>query len=930
MQFTPYSVPLGIVAAIAVALAVFTLRKRKVPGSAAFTVLMLAVGLWAFGYALEISTTAFATKLFWAKVQYFAIATIPVLWLVFAVRYVGETEWLTPGRVALLTLEPVATIIVVWMNDSLRLIWAEITADESLGFVMLDFTYGPGLWVHAAYSYLLLLIGALLLFRAIVRLPRLGTHQATVLLIAALAPWAGNVLYLTGLNPFPLLDLTPFSFTITGLAVAWGMGRFRYLGTVPVAHRAIIEGMREGVVALDNDDHVVEINQAAERMFGVFADQVVGQPAKVAFAKHPRVVDWIMTESETRRQGVLSVEGTRRRYDIRISVLYDRMRRAGRLITFHDITKLAEAEHEMQRAMEAAEAASHFKSEFLANMSHEIRTPMNAIVGMTDLALEGHLDPEQREYLEIVKSSADSLLAIINDILDFSKIEVGRLGLDEVPFALTKLLEETMKMLAVKAAEKELQLSCDVAASVPDGVIGDPLRLRQILINLVGNAIKFTDEGEVRVEVELRDGPPLVGDEVRLRFSVSDTGIGIDPAKRQLIFESFAQADTSTTRVFGGTGLGLTIASHLIGLMGGEIDLESEVGEGSVFRFTTVLDVASPAQLDAAPLLPPPAIGASLQPAVPKRIDEPTERASAGALRVLVADDNPVNQRMTALLLKGKGHAVTVVADGRDAVEELADSEYDIVLMDVQMPNMDGIEATQAIRSGEKWTGRHIPIIALTAHAMKGDRERFLAAGMDEYVSKPVDPPVLFDVMNRLLTGAPSGDGGEQANGNPGPAAPPEADAPAPPPETNGDTGSAKAAEAADDAREMDTSGGSSVIDRDAALEKVGGDEELFLELVGVFLDHCPGVMASIRDALASNDADAVCQAAHRLKGSVGTLSARGAFEAALDLENIGREGDLSAAGEALAALEREMKRLESELTALRDNGGAQRGTAAS
>jgi two-component system sensor histidine kinase/response regulator len=795
----------------------------------------------------------------------------------------------------------------------------------------------------------------------------------------------------------------------------------------------IIRSMNDTLIIVAKDGTIRKVNGAALMLLGYDEDELVGKPFDLVLgdtsarrsATEMLIKDGFVSDTE---KIYCAKHGTKIPMLFSSSVMRDEDGKfEGLVCVAQDITRRKRAEMELHRAKEAAEkanrrlretnkqleeanvfardmaakakSASKAKSEFLAMMSHEIRTPLNGILGFSQLLVEDpSLRNEQRDFATTIYSSGTALLGIINDILDFSKIEAGKMEIESIDFDLMSVVEGIGDVLGQRAAEKGLELTCFVDPEVPTRLRGDPGRLRQMLLNLAGNAVKFTERGDVTVRARVMTE---TSNTATVRFEIKDTGIGVPEDQKGVIFDRFTQVDGSTTRKYGGTGLGLAIVKRFVDMMGGEIGVDSEVGKGSTFHFTiefpvqkvSTCVVPEPGQVEVTnlpvliaddnatsrSLLRAMAIDWGMVPTVKSSgdaalkamqkaaesghpfelaiidarmpemdgfglverikartdLEQPTMimltsagrvgdgarcrelgisgylvkpvkksdlweaivlalgrpqtdgkraglitqhslRETRRSLRILVAEDSPVNLNLVVRLLEKRGHAAVAAANGKGALEAYENGKFDLILMDIQMPDMDGFEATSAIRKREKTTGAHIPIVAMTAHAMKGDRERCLKAGMDKYISKPIRAGEMFETIESLVGGAR-------------------------------------------DAQRIGAAGGQcdDVISWEDAVKQMEGDVELLKEIAEMFLEESPVLMDRMRQAAADGDCKKLERAAHTIKGSVGNFAAKSAFEAAQMLEKIGREGDLGHAAEAFQRLEREIERLKPALIAL-------------
>jgi len=867
-QIIPYMLLLLFATVISFILATYSFLKRSIPAARFFGILALGIGIWSLFYLFEVVNLILRLKELFFALKYIGVVMVPVGLLAFAMEYTGISLQRILKWLPILTLEPVVTLALLATNDLHGLFYTNARLEIGQGFIVMAFTPEVMFIVNTVYSLIIGIIAIGLMIQYYFKSAGFRRRQILFFIAGGIAPIVVLTLILSGVTPLPSLDFTSVAMVTSLPFLAVSVFQYRLLDVVPEARDLAIEFMDDSVIVINRRFHILDLNPAAQSLFHVKAIEVIGHELNELIPLTQELKAGISQPERFQQDLNLQSAGQEVQFELRsfrLESWYGRP--AGRLVLLHDVTETRQLEQNLRQAKDAAEEATRAKSLFLASMSHEIRTPLNAVIGMTSLLQDTPLTVEQQEYVNTIRAGSDTLLTSINDILDFSKIEAGRMEMETQPFALHRCIEDAINILAQQAAGKDLEMFFMPAADLPDWVIGDPTRLRQVLVNLISNAVKFTDQGEivVRAEVDHTEGV-----KISLHISIEDTGIGIPEQSLDRVFEVFTQADPSISRRYGGTGLGLSIANRLVHIMGGRLWAESEEGQGSIFHFTIIVEkaasVAEPftdnqrdlligknvlvvddsatnrkilvnhlrawgmtahevtsAQqaltwlqtartldlilmdmnlpdmngADLArtvgqenPLRPPIVLLSSLaqrpndadrslfaailnKPIRPAQLHDlmiqifnrengrevsfekvatslfDTDFAESHPLRILLAEDNPVNQRVATGFLERLGYQIDTVANGLEAVEAVRRQPYDLVLMDVRMPEVDGLQAARQIRA----LPAPIPqprIVAMTAYAYQEDLAECLAAGMDDFIPKPIQYDRMVSVIGKI------------------------------------------------------------------------------------------------------------------------------------------------------------------------------------
>ena len=729
-----YVVILYISVAMCLITSISCFRRRPAFGALPLGILLFSVATASFFQAFVFILQGFSDKLLVSNLRYIGVDLIPASFLALTYEHSKKLSFFKTKRVLPILLVAFMFFLLLATNQYHFLFYKSVSIQGNI----LILENGIGFWLNIIYIYLLTIAGILYLLIDLLNNSASSKRQTIFLLLSAIIPFMLSMISNFHIVDTGDIDLTPLAFSLTGLLSFFCLFKLRMFDVIPIAKGELFESLQDSVIILDKSNIILAINKQALNLFNsVFGSASVNDyTGKTVFDVFGAIESFTsnLSDQEFLKEKVcIDVRNEIKYFYLFKNPIFNKKGKfTGSLIVLKDISELELALFDAKSSQKAAEVANQSKSRFLANMSHEIRTPMNAIIGISDILYSTEMPAEeQRKNLKILMNSATSLLSLLNDILDYSKIEAGKLELEHTVFHLKELMEETIDTFVISTRNKNISMQTHFDRQLPEYVSGDPTRLKQILSNLISNSIKFTAEGQITISAEVVESHDM---RAKVKFIVSDTGIGIPDEKIDLLFQSFKQLDNSTTRKYGGTGLGLSIVKNLVEMMEGDIRVESKMGAGSSFIFSIPFELAQ-------------------APKEPARIsitnNSPIFRNN---LNIIVAEDSKVNQELIKIFLAKKNLKADYADDGKMLLQMLESNKYELILMDMQMPEIDGLEATSLIREKEKASGEHIIIIALTANAMKGDRELCINIGMDDYLAKPLRYNELSNIIDKYFS----------------------------------------------------------------------------------------------------------------------------------------------------------------------------------
>jgi signal transduction histidine kinase/CheY-like chemotaxis protein len=728
-----YILILYVSAAICSFTSISCFKRKPAFGALPLAILLASIAIASFFQALVFSLQGLPVKLLAANLRYIGVELIPISFLAFTYEHTKKISFFKAKRVVPVLFVSLMFFLLLITNQYHFWFYRSVIMQGNI----LVLESGIGFWLNISYMYLFTVVGIMYLLIDLLNSPVSSKKQTFILFLSTIIPFALSMLFNLNIIHAGNIDMTPLAFSFTGLSGFLALFKFGLFDVIPIAKGELFENLQDSVIILDKSNNILAINKQTLNLFNKIFNKTslsdyIGKSVFEVFALLEDLKTKLSLDGFLKEKVCINVDKEIEYFYLFKNPIFNKKGKIkGSLIVLKDITELEIALLDAQTSQKAAEAANQSKSRFLANMSHEIRTPMNAIIGISDILYSTHLPvEEQKKNLKTLMSSASSLLSILNDILDYSKIEAGKLELEKTVFHLKDFLDETVDTFSIYALNKSISIKTHLDKQLPEYVSSDPTRLKQILSNLISNSIKFTMDGHISITAEVVETNDIC---IITKFIVSDTGIGIPNEKIDNLFESFKQLDNSTTRKHGGTGLGLTIVKNLVEMMGGNIRVESELEAGSSFIFTIPFELAQ------API-----------ESVPKIISNNSLSLNKN-LNIIVAEDNKVNQDIIKMLLAKKNLKADYSDNGKILLQMLELKQYELILMDMQMPEIDGLEATTIIREKEHGTNKHIIIIALTANAMKGDRELCINAGMDDYLTKPLRYNELSDMINKYF-----------------------------------------------------------------------------------------------------------------------------------------------------------------------------------